>query len=331
MEKKSFFKSPNGKDRVFRLIVCVLAILALSAAITYMIRSILLDSNATKRLLAEAFMAISKDEDTTIDRPLSSDEAAQTTEGTVQEPTPTTVALVSADLSVSRPTLANYTSYGIDEEALAAYQLKLPVSLTSPVVLILHAHPRECYAPDHVEGVEAAFNFESTDSEKNIFAVGEAVAEVLTAAGIPTLHALDESGNVEEIVNKYRTLYPSITFVLDIHRDGLYTTDGRIVRTDAVIGNTPASQLMLAVGTNQDDPSTAWQDNLAAAWQLTSLLSSSQNGIMRNILLRPESLNQQFAPCSLSLYVGTTGNTLSEALVSARYFAKYFAIFLLQL
>ena len=53
-------KTPhNQTDRefVFRIIICAVAVLALSAAITFMIRGIVLDANATKRLMAEAFMS----------------------------------------------------------------------------------------------------------------------------------------------------------------------------------------------------------------------------------------------------------------------------------
>ena len=116
--------------------------------------------------------------------------------------------------------------------------------------------------------------------------------------------------------------------MLDVHRDGMYTTDGRIVRTDGKIGTASAAELMFAVGTDTQNSGTNWQTNLAAAYQLTSMITDAEKNIMRSILLRPESLGQQYAPCSLSLYVGTTGNTLSEALTSARFFARYFSIFI---
>ncbi len=328
MDKKPSFKTPEGREKIFRICICAVAILALSAAITYMIRGIILDTNATKRLLAEAFMAIDRGEEgeSSDKQPTTSD--PEDTSDVPSDDLPTdTVELVSVDLSSPKPGISNYTSYGINEEALSSHSFSFSLS-TSPLVLILHSHPEECYAPDGASAVDAAFGFTSSDKSKNVFAVGEAVAEVLTAAGIPTLHVSDDSGNVQEIVTKYRALYPSIHFVLDLHRDGVYTTDNRIVRSDGKSGGSPAAQLMLAVGTGQGN--AAWQDNLAAAWQISELISASQNKIMRKILLRPESLQQEYAPLSLSLYVGTTGNTLSEAVTSARLFAKYFAIFLLQ-
>ena len=134
---------------------------------------------------------------------------------------------------------------------------------------------------------------------------------------------------MEATIKRYLKEYPSIRFVLDVHRDGIYTTDGRIVKTNGSVANTPAAELMLAVGTNAANGGSDWQGNLAAAYRVSELITSAEKNIMRKILLRPESLGQQVAPCSLSLYVGSTGNTLSEALTSARFFARYYAIFIL--
>ncbi len=326
-EKKKPFQTPEGREKIFRIAICVLAILALSAAITYMIRGIILDTNATKRLLAEAFMAIDKGDDDK-DRPVSGnspDESTPTPDSSDKDPA-VTVEIVSADLSSPKIGITNYTSYGINEEALSTHPLSYRFSAAEPLVLILHSHPEEGYTPAGLSAVDIAFGFVEKDKNQNIFAVGEAVAEVLTAAGIPTLHAPDSDGDVEKTVTKYRALYPSIQFVLDLHRDGVYTTDHRIVRSDGKSGGLPAAQLMFAVGTG----SAGWQDNLAAAWQISELIAASQKSVMRDILLRPEDLKQSFAPSSLTLYVGTTGNTLSEAVTSARLFAKYYAIFILQ-
>ena len=167
------------------------------------------------------------------------------------------------------------------------------------------------------------------DKKNNIFAVGEAIADLLSASGIGVIHISEEVTNPEKTIKEYREAYPSIHFVLDVHRDGMYTTDGRIVRTDGKINQAPAAELMLAVGTNAENGGSDWQGNLAAAYQLSGMITEAEKQIMRKTLLRPESLGQQYAPCSLSLYVGTTGNTLSEALTSARFFARYYAIFIL--
>ncbi|MBR6768271.1 MAG: stage II sporulation protein P [Clostridia bacterium] len=332
-------KTPhNQTDRefVFRIIICAVAVLALSAAITFMIRGIVLDANATKRLMAEAFMSYQTEtpktpEETTENQPpVTTAEVPPTAEtttppGVLEE----SISLVSASLSQNKAGINNYTSYTVDENALLNHKFEFYTGKSSPIVLILHSHITECYAPNGASAVSATFNFESTDRTENIFAVGEALAEVLSASGIGVIHATEEASNAEELIAEYRTAYPSIRFVLDVHRDGIYTTDGRIVRTDGKIADSPAAELMLAVGTDSANGGSDWQKNLAAAYQLSSMITEAEPNLMRNILLRPEGLGQQYAPSSLSLYVGTTGNTLTEALTSARFFARYYAIFIL--
>lgn len=329
---------PPNADRefVFRVFICAIAILSLSAAITFMIRGIVMDANATKRLIAQAFMSYESE------TPKTPETTAQKTEAplTTQTPTPSettantekneeSIAFVTASLSDNKAAINNYTSYAVDETALQNHKFEFYTGKGAPVVLILHSHITECYAPEGASAVSATFDFENSDNTKNIFAVGEAIADLLSASGIGVIHATEEASNAEALISEYRAAYPSIRFVLDVHRDGMYTTDGRIVRTDGRIAGAPAAELMLAVGTDSENGGSDWQKNLAAAYQLSSMITEAEPKIMRHILLRPEGLGQQFAPSSLSLYVGTTGNTLNEALTSARFFARYYAIFIL--
>lgn len=334
MEQKQIPPHHTDREFILRVIICAVAVLALSAAITFMIRGIVLDANATKRLMAEAFMSYSTDSPQTPETT-----KAETPTTTEAPPTPESTAapsveedqvlLVSASLSKNSAGINNYTSYSVDESALLNHKFEFYTGTSAPVVLILHCHISECYAPEGASAVSATFNFENSDRTQNIFAVGEAIADVLSASGIGVIHATEEATDPQTLIAEYRAAYPSIKFVLDVHRDGMYTTDGRIVRTDGKIDETPAAELMLAVGTDSANGGSDWQKNLAAAYQLSSMITDAEPQIMRNILLRPEGLGQQFAPSSLSLYVGTTGNTLAEALTSARFFARYYAIFIL--
>ena len=86
---------------------------------------------------------------------------------------------------------------------------------------------------------------------------------------------------------------------------------------------------MLAVGSDMANGSLSWQENLAAARQIAAMLSSAEPSSARPVLLRPEALNQQDTVPHLTVFVGTTGNTLSEAATAARFFARYLALFIL--
>lgn len=329
--------SDSEKSRIFRILVCVIALLAIICAMTYMIRSIVISENNTRKFLAEAFLAFASRDD-------ESDEGADTIDTSVTEPddpesgAETTVqsdkvSIVSADLSEPGATIKNYTLSDPNTEMLSDYNFSFTCDPLSPTVLIIHSHPDECYSPDGATEIDRTFSYTSQDKDENIYAVGKKISEVLSAAGIITIHAqdrIDESvsgSSAKDVIEKYLALYPTIRYVLDVHRDGVYTQDKRIIRSLGYIDGQAGAQLMLAVGSRTDGGLN--YANLAAAYKLTDMICGASEGIMRNILLRQETLNQQHAPCSLSLYVGTTGNSLPEALRSAELFAKYFAMFII--
>ena len=62
----------------------------------------------------------------------------------------------------------------------------------------------------------------------------------------------------------------------------------------------------------------SWQENLANALKVQALLNRSAPGLCRNLDLRTERFNQHETPGSLLVEVGASGNTLAEALRSAR-------------
>ena len=119
----------TNREFVFRIFVCAVAVLALSTAITFIIRSIVMDSNATKRLLAEAFMSYESESPKT---PETAKEVEAVITSQTKTPTETTakpepednIALVSASLAQNKASINNYTSYAIDEIALRNHKFE---------------------------------------------------------------------------------------------------------------------------------------------------------------------------------------------------------------
>ena len=111
--------------------------------------------------------------------------------------------------------------------------------------------------------------------------------------------------------------------MLDLHRDALENTDGTLLRNTAVLADgRTAAKLMLVVGTDQGGGANPrWKDNLSLALKLQCLLERENPGLCRNIDLRTERFNQHLADSALLVEVGATGNTLPEALISARLLA----------
>lgn len=313
--------SHSKREKLLRILVCLVAVLALLTAFTYMILEIVTDSNETKRLLLEAFLDAGRE---SVSAALTTDETTEPLTPTTEEPTYRDI--VTVDLSVSEPTIENATSYAIDTDALLAHQFPKHLFDTRPMILIYHSDPTAAYAPAEVARVPSDYLFQSNG--QNAVTVANAIVDVLNTAGIAAIHLTEPIENIESVLTSYKATYPSIRYCLDVRRDGIYTTDGQIVRSEGFIDKAPAAQLMLCVGTGMNTELN-WQKNLALAYQLADTLHQASPTVIRPILLRPETLGQQDEIPHLTLFVGTTGNTVDEAVTSARFFARYLALFIL--
>ena len=68
-----------------------------------------------------------------------------------------------------------------------------------------------------------------------------------------------------------------------------------------------------------------WEDNLALAQKLRNALNDSYENLCRPTSLKPSTYNQEFSKHSLLLEIGTSGNSLEEAKISAELVAKAIA------
>ena len=169
------------------------------------------------------------------------------------------------------------------------------------------------------------------DSRYSVIRVGEELASILTDAGICVLHDTvpndypNYTGAYERMrqtIEGYLAEYPTIQMVLDIHRDAAEDADGNPVALTADVGGEACAELMLVVGTDEGGLSHPdWQENLANALKLQALLNRAAPGLCRSLDLRTERFNQHETPGSLLIEIGSTGNTLAEALRSARILA----------
>ena len=74
------------------------------------------------------------------------------------------------------------------------------------------------------------------------------------------------------------------------------------------------AQVMAVVGTDCNGTEhTRWEENLALALQLRRAMNAETEGIGRPVFLRNSSYNQELAPYSLLLEIGTGGNSLAQA------------------
>ena len=126
-----------------------------------------------------------------------------------------------------------------------------------------------------------------------------------------------------DIIELYMAEYPSISVVLDIHRDAVIYEDGSRFAASTVIDNKSAAQVMLVVGTDEGGlPHDGWERNLSFALDIQSVADERYPGLMRPVNLRSSRFNQHVSPGALIVEVGASGNTLGEALYGAELFTK---------
>ncbi len=113
--------------------------------------------------------------------------------------------------------------------------------------------------------------------------------------------------------------------VIDIHRDAV-EQNGQAVALSATADGESCARLMLVVGTDQGGLAHPnWQENLANALKLQAVLQGEHPGLCRSIDLRTERFNQHAAPGSILVEVGSNGNTLPQALRSAKLLGESLA------
>lgn len=228
--------------------------------------------------------------------------------------------------------LTNDTDATIDLTQLLTRELPfLHQSGDEPLILITHTHTSESYTPT------AQYNYTPSDTDRtgdtdfNVARVGSELTAILKERGIGVLHDTtindypSYSGSYSKaagITKSYLKQYPSIKIVLDLHRDAIIRSDGTRVKAvcDTEYGKT--AQIMFVVGTNQSGLAHPnWQDNLAFAVRLQAEMNKRYPSLARPINLRKQRFNEQLAPGALIVEVGTSGNTLEEALCGIRCFA----------
>lgn len=254
--------------------------------------------------------------------------------------------VVRADLSSSSYAI-NTTKYTVDPGKVreSAFPCSVKAQGDEPLVLVLHTHGTECYFEDNTnlsdfatDGVDSYFLqnetvFRTTDPSKSVVQVGKVFADTLNKKGIPTLHVTtmhDKEDFNSAYVNSAETVkamlneYPSIQYVIDLHRDSVVRGDA-YVKSYTEINGVPSAQVMLVVGTNQNGRHPNWEQNLVVATAFRDSMDQKFPTLSRSLYLRTARFNQEYRAGCMLLEVGSAANTLAEAENAARFAAEAFA------
>lgn len=231
--------------------------------------------------------------------------------------------------------ISNSTAHALP---LSDLQAPFSAALTAeePQILILHTHGSEAYTPS--PGTEAVWsgNCRTTDYRYNVVKVGDEIAAAFAEAGLSVLHdrtlydypaysgAYDRS---LAAVQSYLAQYPSIRFILDVHRDAIEDSQGNQYKVISEIeGLGAAAQMSLVVGSDGSGlEHPGWMENLKLAVAVQQNILERYPTLMRPVLLRNSRYNQHAAPGALLVEVGAAGNAPEEAALAGRLFAEQMA------
>lgn len=231
--------------------------------------------------------------------------------------------------------IANETSYGINIAEMMVSPPMIDMKGDGPKILIVHTHATESYAKDGAQAYDITASDRSEDTAKNVVAVGKRMTEIFEDYGIETLH--DETlhdvpsfngsyAHSLDSVTKYMEKYPSIQIVFDLHRDSIVYNDKTKAKTVTEIEGEEAAQLMFVVGTDENGlHHPNWRENIRYAIWFQKAIADKYPKLMRHINLRRERFNGHTCPAAMIIEVGTSGNSLEEALHGIELAAKSIA------
>ena len=223
------------------------------------------------------------------------------------------ISVISLDLSEAEKGpayIVNYTGQKLDAEGI--FEMGFGGGRYSyterPVVMILHTHTSEGY-----------YDFDNNEPlhsiTKSVVAVGERIANNLNKNGIPTVHCTvihdgdDEIDPYESAAKTIKTMldiYPSIEYVIDIHRLSEYGTGEGTVRTDSGTGS---AQVRLTVSSE----GVLTRDSLALAMHMRSRLNREGQRICMPVVYTDSEYNSWMSAYYLKIDVGAKGNLAEEA------------------
>ena len=248
-------------------------------------------------------------------------------ETTVPSQTPVPPSFCAEDAALVPVT--NYPGGSIDVPAMLLSPLQWDLTAPEPTVLILHSHTCESY--ENTEGYVPSGSYRTRNENCNMISIGKHLAQCLEKQGVSVIHDTtvhdypsynDAYKLSRQTVQRYLEQYPTISLVLDIHRDAYEDSDGNQLSSTVSIDGVTASKLMIVAGTNgYDEGHPDWRENLSVAVKLHAVLEKSYPGLCRSLAIRSSAFNQDLSPGSLLIEVGTAGDTRQQALAAAEFLA----------
>ena len=235
----------------------------------------------------------------------------------------------------------NSTQYSINVEGMLNENLKFDMSREGPKVLIVHTHTSEAYMPTAANFYYPSDPDRTEDTRYNVVRVGDEMTQILNDMGVETLHDRSAhdypsyNGSYKSslaTVEEYLENYPSIQVVIDVHRDAMERADGTRLRGVTDIDGQKAAQVMIVCGSDEGGLTHPnWRENLKFAVRYQKVMNDSFPNLTRAIDFRQERFNMHTTYGSLILEVGSSANSLEEAIIGGRAAARSLGLLLNEL
>ena len=155
------------------------------------------------------------------------------------------------------------------------------LSEDAPQVLIVHTHGSEAYTMPKGQAYAPTGTCRTADTSVNMIRVGDEIAAALSSYGISVLHdralyddpAYDGAyERAADAIRGYLAKYPTLSFVLDVHRDAIEDAEGNEYKVLSETSQGSAAQLTLIVGSDGSGlPHPDWMENLRLAVALQKI------------------------------------------------------------
>ncbi len=210
--------------------------------------------------------------------------------------------------------VVNYSDKAVDIEGLLdrGFAGGEAVGSAAPLVLIIHTHTSEEYL-----GAESGYR-----GLKTVVSAGEAMSEAANRLGVPSVHCTvihDGDGknsylNARKTVEVMLEIYPSIKYVIDLHRISLY--DGGLPIKTVSGGRDGSAQIRLTVGAKEEYGN--WQEDLSLCLALRKSLNQNGNRVCMPVVISPNLPNGDVSRYYFMADIGACGNTVEEAMAAGK-------------
>ena len=221
----------------------------------------------------------------------------------------------------------------VERETTIPHNIVVELYSEEPQVLIMHTHTTESYEMTEKSYFDSEYTSRSSDPANGVVAVGAAIAEELSTAGISVIH----DGTIHdeqytgayvrslETVEKILEEYPSIKIVLDIHRDAIEDNGSRVSAITEINGRKAAQVMIISAADDGTYGIPDYLENFHFACAFQQALELNYPTLTRPVLFQYCHYNQHTTTGSLLLEIGSHGNTVEQAVYSGHLVGKALA------